>query len=202
MNEGQSAEDVLDYWFGLLDELGRADAAHVARWWSKDPAVDQEIRARFGALHAAALGGGLTSWLHTPRGTLAYIVVLDQFSRNMNRDTAAMFAGDARALSAAESGIERGLDRALRLDERSTFYMPLMHCESMAKQERCVQLYLAFADESSGHARANLLSRIGYAERHRDIVRKFGRFPHRNALLGRPSTPEELDFLEGPGSSF
>jgi uncharacterized protein (DUF924 family) len=202
MPEAQTAEDVLDYWLGPLDELGRADAAHVARWWSKDPAVDQEIRTRFARLHAAALGGGLTSWLHTPRGTLAYIVVLDQFSRNMNRDTAAMFAGDARALAAAESGIERGLDRALRLDERSTFYMPLMHSEQIARQERCVMLYLAFAEEVTGHARANLLSRIGYAERHRDIVRKFGRFPHRNALLGRPSTPEELDFLAGPGSSF
>jgi uncharacterized protein (DUF924 family) len=197
-----ASEDVLEYWFGALDVNGCADAEHVRRWWSKDPALDAEIRARFAPLQAAALSGRLTSWRDTARGSLAYIVVLDQFSRNMFRDTAAMFGGDALALDAALSGIELGMDRALRLDERSTFYMPLMHSEELALQERCVQLFQAFADEASGSARENLQSRVGYAERHRDIVRKFGRFPHRNALLGRTSTPAEIEFLKGPGSSF
>jgi uncharacterized protein (DUF924 family) len=196
------SEDVLDFWFGALDANGCADAAHVERWWSKDPALDLEIRARFAPVQAAALSGGLASWRDTARGTLAYIVVLDQFSRNMFRGTAAMFGGDGLALDAALSGIERGMDRTLRLDERSTFYMPLMHSEELAQQERCVQLYRAFAAEVSGSAHANLQSRVGYAERHRDIVRRFGRFPHRNALLGRTSTPAESEFLKGPGSSF
>jgi uncharacterized protein (DUF924 family) len=202
MTANASADDVLEYWFGALDELGRADDAHTQRWWSKDPNVDRDIRDRFAKTHAAALRSELARWLDTPRGTVAYIVVLDQFSRNMFRDTAAMFAGDPLALSAALSGIERGIDRGLPLDQRSTFYMPLMHSEEIALQERCVALYQAFAAETSGHTRASLLSRIGYAERHRDVVRKFGRFPHRNAILGRASSPEELDFLEGPGSSF
>jgi uncharacterized protein (DUF924 family) len=195
-------EDVLDYWFGALDATGCAAAEHTKRWWSKDPQLDDEIRTRFGLLHGAALSGNLTSWRDTPRGTLAYVVVLDQFSRNMYRDTADMFSGDALALAAALSGIDRGLDRALRLDERSTFYMPLMHSEQVSLQERCVQLYRDFADEVSGSSRANLLSRVSYAERHRDIVRKFGRFPHRNALLGRISSPAEIEFLKGRGSSF
>jgi uncharacterized protein (DUF924 family) len=197
-----SSEDVLDYWFGALDASGCADAEHAKRWWSKAPQLDDEIRARFGLLHAAALSGKLASWPDTPRGALAYVVVLDQFSRNMYRDTAAMFAGDALALAAALSCIDRGLHRALRLDERSTIYMPLMHSEHLSLQERCVQLYREFADEVSNGARASLLSRVGYAERHRDIVRKFGRFPHRNPLLGRTSTPAEIEFLKGPGSSF
>jgi uncharacterized protein (DUF924 family) len=197
-----TSEDVLDYWFGALDPSGCADAEHTKRWWSKDPQLDEAIRARFGLLHAAALSGNLTSWRDTPRGTLAYVVVLDQFSRNMYRDKPDMFGGDALALTAAQSGIDRGLDRTLRLDERSAFYMPLMHSEQISLQERCVQLYRDFADEVSGSARANLLNRVGYAERHRDIVRKFGRFPHRNAQLGRMSTPAEIEFLKGAGSSF
>jgi uncharacterized protein (DUF924 family) len=195
-------EDVLEYWFGALDASGCADAEHVKRWWSKDPDLDHEIRERFAPIQSAALSGSLTSWCDAPRGMLAYIVVLDQLSRNMYRGTAAMFGGDALALAAALSGIERGMDRALRLDERSTFYMPLMHSEDIAQQERCVQLYLGFAEEAAGSARANLRSRVGFAEKHRDIVREFGRFPHRNALLGRTSTPAEIEFLKGPGSSF
>ena len=113
-----------------------------------------------------------------------------------------MFAADGMALSAALTGIEHELDRALRLDERALFYMPLMHSEQLSLQERCVQLYRNLANEVTGSARATMLSRIGFAERHRDIVRKFGRFPHRNALLGRECTPEELDFLELPNSAF
>jgi uncharacterized protein (DUF924 family) len=197
-----ASEDVLDYWFGTLDASGCADAEHANRWWSKDPQLDAEIRSRFGLLHAAALSGNLTSWQDTPRGALAWIVVLDQFSRNMYRDTADMFGGDALALAAALSGIDRGVDRTLRLDERSTFYMPLMHSEQITWQDRCVRLYRDFADEVSGSARANLLNRVSYAERHRDIVQKFGRFPHRNALLARTSTPAEIEFLKSPGSSF
>jgi uncharacterized protein (DUF924 family) len=197
-----SAEDVLEYWFGTLDDLGRADQAHVERWWSHRPEIDTEILQRFSTLHAAAMRGERDAWLDTPRGRLAYIIVLDQFSRNMFRGTADMFASDERALAAALSGIDAGMDRQLRFDERNTFYMPLMHSERIELQQRCLQLYRDYGDEVSPTARASLLSRIGFAERHRDIVRKFGRFPHRNASLGRVSTPEELDFLDGPGSRF
>lgn len=195
-------EVILQFWFGELDELGRVDQAYQARWWSKDPALDAEIRQRFEATHAAAVRGELDTWLASARGRLAYITVLDQFSRNMFRDTAGMFATDQLALGAALTGIDAGMHRKLELDERGMFYMPLMHSEDLNMQERCIALFQELANEVSGSARASMLSRVGFAERHRDIVKKFGRFPHRNALLGRASTPDELDFLDGPGSSF
>ena len=193
---------MLSFWFGELDAHGRADKPHQERWWSKGPEIDSQIRAQFTPLHRAAVGGELSAWLDTPRSRLAYIIVLDQFSRNMFRDSAGMFAADAQALAATQQGIEREHDRALALHERVMFYMPLMHSEQLANQERCIALFQALSRESGDSARASMLSQIGFAERHRDIVRKFGRFPHRNALLGRPSTPEEVEFLAGPGASF
>jgi uncharacterized protein (DUF924 family) len=195
-------ETVLSFWFGELDAHGRADKPHQDRWWKKDPEFDSQIRVQFAALQRAAVGGELSAWLDAPRSRLAYIIVLDQFSRNMFRDSAGMFAADAQALEATLQGIERGHDRGLALHERVMFYMPLMHSEQLANQERCIALMQELARESSDSARASMLSHVGFAERHRDIVRKFGRFPHRNALVGRPSTAEELEFLAGPGSSF
>lgn len=193
---------MLSFWFGALDAHGRADTQHQERWWSKSADFDREVRARFESLHHAAVGGKLQSWLDAPRSRLAYIIVLDQFSRNMYRDTARMFAADAQALAATEQGVAREHDRSLALHERVMFYMPLMHSERLDDQERCIALFSALSRESSDPGRALMLSHIGFAERHRDIVRKFGRFPHRNALLGRPSTAQELEFLAGPGSSF
>lgn len=195
-------EAVLSFWFGVLDAHGRADALHQERWWSKQEAFDNEVKQRFEPLHRAAVGGELKTWLDAPRSRLAYIVVLDQFSRNMYRDTARMFAADPLALAATQEGVAREHDRALALHERVMFYMPLMHSERLDDQERCIALFSALSGESSDTGRALMLNHIGFAERHRDIVRKFGRFPHRNALLGRTSTPEELEFLAGPGSSF
>lgn len=195
-------EEILTFWFGELDELGRASKACQDRWWSKDPALDAQIRQQFGATHTAAMRGELDSWLVNPRTRLAYIVILDQLSRNMFRETAAMFASDPLALRAALTGIDAGMHRQLKLDERGIFYMPLMHSEQLSEQERCVALFLELTNEVTGSARAAMLSRVGFAERHRDIVKKFGRFPHRNAVLGRESTPDEVEFLAGPGSSF
>ena len=195
-------EEVLGFWFGELDPSGRVDAVHSARWWRKDTAFDQEIRARFEPLHATVARGERDAWLSTPRGRLAYVIVLDQFSRNMFRDSVRAFACDERALHAALAGIELGVDRRLQYEERSFFYMPLMHSEDLATQERCVALFTAFRDEQSGALKTRLAGTLKYAEQHRDIVRRFGRFPHRNALLGRTSTAEEVEFLTQPGSSF
>jgi uncharacterized protein (DUF924 family) len=195
-------EEVLDFWFGELDESGRADAARSARWFRKDAAFDQEIATRFGALHAAVARGERDSWLSSPRGRLAYVIVLDQFSRNMFRDSARAFACDERALHAALAGIERGVDRQLRFEERPFLYMPLMHSEDLANQERCVALFTAYRDEQSGALKTRVAGSLKYAEQHRDIIRRFGRFPHRNALLGRTSTGDEVEFLAKPGSSF
>ena len=193
---------VLEFWFGSLDERGRADQAHASRWWNKDEAFDQEIRERFSDLHAAIVEGGHQDWLDSAQGRLAYVIVLDQFSRNMFRGTGGMFAQDATALRVALEGIERGMDREVAHDQRSFFYLPLMHSEELAVQERCVQLYAAWRDEVDADLRGGVEYSLDFAERHRDIVQRFGRFPHRNALLGRTSTPEELAFLEQPGSSF
>ena len=175
-----SIDDVLTFWF-----------ADPGRWWKKDPAFDEQIRDRFLALHEVIERGEHEGWLETARGTLAYVVVLDQFSRNLFRGSARSFACDARALAAARGALDRGFDRLLSVDERSFLYMPFMHSERIADQDRCVQLFASESPES-----------LSYAERHRDIIRRFGRFPHRNAPLGRPSTPEELEFLKQPGSSF
>lgn len=175
-----TAEDVLAFWF-----------ADPARWWKKNAAFDAEVRERFLALHESIDRGDHEDWLETPRGALAYVVVLDQFSRNMFRGSARSFASDARARSAARRAVDRGDDGGMSVDERSFLYMPFMHSEDVADQDRACAL---FASSRPDQAR--------YAEMHRDMVRRFGRFPHRNALLGRASTPEEEEFLKQPGSSF
>ena len=175
-----TAEDVLAFWF-----------ADPARWWKKDPAFDAQVRERFLALHEAIERGEYEDWLATPRGALAYVVVLDQFSRNMFRGTGRSFASDARARAAARGAVDRGDDRALSVDERSFLYMPFMHSEDLSDQDRSCALFAASRPDQAR-----------YAEMHRDIVRRFGRFPHRNALLGRASTSEEEEFLKQPGSSF
>ncbi len=195
-------EGVLGFWFGELDQDGRAGAENKARWWRKDPAFDQLIRDRFGALHEAVIAGQRDRWLASPRGRLAFIIVLDQFSRNMFRGSGRTHEGDVLAVEAAREGVALGIDRQLAHDERGVFYMPFMHSESLADQDHCVELFSTWREQLSGPAREAVVGLLGYADKHRDIVRRFGRFPHRNALLGRESTPEEVDFLSRPGSSF
>jgi uncharacterized protein (DUF924 family) len=175
-----SSDDVIAFWF-----------ADPARWWRKDAAFDAEVRDRFLALHEAIDRGEREDWLDTARGALAYVVVLDQLSRNMFRGTARMFASDSRARAGARRALDRGDDRALSPDERDFLYMPFMHSEDLADQDRSVALFASAGPEQRR-----------FAEAHRDIVRRFGRFPHRNVLLARSSTPEELEFLNQPGSSF
>lgn len=195
-------EAVLSFWFGELDAQGRADPEQVKRWWKKDPAFDETIRQRFGALHEALMRRQYGEWLESARGRLAAVIVLDQFSRNMFRGTAAMFASDSRALEFAEAGIAQRDDRRLALAERGFLYMPLEHSEDLARQERCVALFHAWRDGLPQALRSNVESMVHFAERHHEIIRRFGRFPHRNAILGRSSSPQELEFLNQPGSSF
>lgn len=175
-----------------MDEVLAFWLADPARWWTKDPAFDAEVRDRFGAVHAAIERREHEAWLETPRGAEAYVIALDQFSRNMFRDTPRMFASDAQALAAARTAVARGFDQALPPTERTWLYMPFMHSEDLADQDHCVALFQGVAAPEN----------LRFAEAHRDIIRRFGRFPHRNAILGRASTPEELAFLREPGSSF
>ncbi len=198
----QDCERVLAFWLGDLDADGLADEAHTQQWWKKSAAFDQELRKRFSADHEAIVAGLRDDWLTTPRGRLAYVIVLDQFSRNMFRDTPKMFASDGNALAATLVGQERGDDRELQTDERVFLYMPLMHSEALAMQERGVGLFAALHDELTGPARTRVANNLRFAIAHRDIVARFGRFPHRNRILGRSSTDEEVAFLKTPGSSF
>jgi uncharacterized protein (DUF924 family) len=197
------AEDVLEFWFGTLDERGVAGEAAMARWFSKDLDFDAEVRRRFGALRAEVLGGVHDAWLAAPRPRLAYVIVLDQLSRNMYRGASGAFAADDRALDAALGGIARGMDRRCAFAERMFYYLPLMHAEELAVQEQCVAVFRAFQAEQRDPELAKMLDgNVDFAIRHRDIVARFGRFPHRNAILGRRSSAEEIAFLSQPGSSF
>jgi uncharacterized protein (DUF924 family) len=179
------ASDVLRFWFG-----GDADyGVDHKRWFQKDPAFDAEVRARFLDVHAALSRTG--EWLGAPRECLARIVVLDQFPRNMFRGTPPAFATDALALAAARHAIASGYDRDWLRVEKIFAYLPFEHSESAADQERACELMRPLGEEQ-----------YDYALRHRVIIERFGRFPHRNAILGRTSTPEEVEFLEQPGSGF
>jgi uncharacterized protein (DUF924 family) len=173
------AGDVLAYWRVLGPQ----------RWFVGDAAVDADIRYKFQGVYRAAVAGLLGHWEDDPAGALALIVVLDQFPRNMFRGAAAAFAADPLARAAAGRAIERGFDRQATEAERGFFYLPYMHSEALADQQRCCELCRAAADEGT----------LKYAVLHADIIRRFGRFPHRNAVLGRVTTPEEQAFLDGGG---
>jgi uncharacterized protein (DUF924 family) len=195
-------EEVLAFWFGPLDERGCADQGHREHWWRKDTAFDDEIRRRFADELAAIRRGERDEWLATPRGRLAQVIVLDQFSRNIFGGSAQSFAADPQARRVVDGGLQRGDDQQLALDERSFFYMPFMHSEEMAHQDRAVALFAGLRDSAPPDVRDSYGSFVQYAEQHRNIVRRFGRFPHRNAILGRTTTPDEMLFLEQAGSSF
>ena len=184
-------QDVLDFWFGP------APLAQRAEWFRKDAAFDAAIRERFADAIAAALAGDLDAWAATPQGALARIVVLDQFTRNAFRDSARAFAGDARALAAACALAERGDDRRLAPLERVFAYLPFEHAEDTAMQVRSVALFSALAREVPA-----LAGFEDYAHRHAVVIERFGRFPHRNAVLDRASTPEEAAYLAQPGAGF
>jgi uncharacterized protein (DUF924 family) len=179
------ATEVLDFWFGPRDE-------ERAEWFRKDDAFDAQIRQRFGALVDLALAGGLREWDATPEGALARVLLLDQFTRNAFRGTARAFAGDALALEAARAMVVRGDDATLPPLRRVFVYLPFEHSEDMAMQRESLRLFGTLGREGF----------LDYARRHAVVVERFGRFPHRNAILGRESTPEEIEFLKQPGSGF
>lgn len=176
-------DDVLEFWFGETDSKA---------WWNADPGFDESIRRRFSELHARAAHGELYPWRASPRGRLAEIIVLDQFSRNLYRESARAFAQDLAALVLAQEAVAAGALLALAPSERAFLLMPYMHSESR-------EIHVAAEKLFRLHAPAENLD---FELRHRAIIDRFGRYPHRNASLGRASTPEELEFLTLPGSSF
>jgi uncharacterized protein (DUF924 family) len=192
-------EDVLTFWFG---PPGSPPLANAKRWFERDAAFDAEIAARFGELVKRAGAGELEAWRDTPTGALALVIVLDQFSRNLHRDSALAFANDPAARDVAKDVRARSLDRALPPVLRAFLYLPYEHAEDLALQEESVALFAELRAEAPPELAGYLDEALDYARRHRDIVARFGRFPHRNAALGRASTPAEIEFLEQPGSSF
>lgn len=204
-NSKEAEQDaILEYWFGGLTKGEAPPAGVVGRWWGKSKETDDCIRSNFGALLDEAAEGKLDSWQDTPRGALALIILLDQFSRNIFRDDPGAFSQDGQALETAVKGIEKGFDKGLHPVMRVFFYMPFMHSEDTRMQERSLELFRRLEKEfASPSALAAMLSgNRDYAEKHYEIVKRFGRYPHRNRILGRESTPEEIEFLKGPGSSF
>jgi uncharacterized protein (DUF924 family) len=188
----REAGEVLEFWFGTGEALGK----QRPEWFRKDPKFDDEIGGRFADVHGRASRGELDAWRQTPESMLALLVILDQFSRNLYRDDARAFAQDERALGCAKEALLRGDDLALLPVQRQFVYLPFEHSEDLADQERGVELMrsLEAFEETRGI--------VTWAERHRDIIERFGRFPHRNACLGRETTPQEAAFLEQPGSRF
>ena len=176
--------DIVDFWFHQTP---------AEKHFKQDDAFDQEIRDRFADIYRAAAAGALDHWMATAMGCLALVVVLDQFPRNMFRDSPEAFATDAKAIAVADQIIARGLDKGLKLRERAFLYLPYQHSENIDHQRRSVELVNRLDGEPDW---------LGYAERHLEIIERFGRFPHRNAVLGRETTPEEAEFLRQPGASF
>jgi uncharacterized protein (DUF924 family) len=186
------AGQVLSFWFGDEREYGK----RRKQWFRKDAAFDAEIEARFRALHEEAARGELERWRNSVGDCLALIVLLDQFPRNMFRGSARAFASDGLARDVARHALQEGYDRGLLPVERMFVYLPFEHSEDLQDQQRSCRLARAL------EAFVETDDAYDYAERHRAIIARFGRFPHRNEALGRASTPEELEFLKQPGSGF
>jgi len=190
-----SPQDVLDFWFGEPGSEGYGD--YRKAWFAKEPAFDQAVQARFAKLYQDAIKGRLDGWRDTAAGALALTVVLDQFPHHLFRGTARAFEADAKALALAEAAVGKSFDQQVLPVQRVFFYLPFEHSEDMARQDRAVALFARLASENPGFR-----DYLDYAHQHREVIARFGRFPHRNELLGRASTSAEREFLKQPGSRF
>jgi uncharacterized protein (DUF924 family) len=186
--------EVLDFWFGRSNspEFGKVQK----KWFEKDLAFDEEVRSRFLAQYELAASGQLDSWQESPENCLALIILLDQFPRNMFRGTPQAFATDSKALAAAQHAVKNNFDRQLLPLQRWFIYLPFEHSENLEHQQKSVELFSNLQGEPDSE------SVINYAIRHLEVIERFGRFPHRNEILGRETTPEEAEFLKQPGSGF
>jgi uncharacterized protein (DUF924 family) len=188
------AQDILHFWFGHPDELNYGKQKSF--WFIKNPEIDEELKTRFLKNYQQAAAGDLDDWLNSPTTCLALIILLDQLPRNIFRETPAAFATDLKALAVAQHAIIQGYDRQFLPVQRWFFYLPFEHSENLAHQQQSVKLFQELSHDPES------ASAITYALQHLKIIERFGRFPHRNRILGRVSTPEEEEFLKQPGSSF
>lgn len=198
----ESIASILSYWFGPHQGDVQAAQSQASLWWKKSEEVDAEIKSRFTECVAEAGAGKLDAWADEPRGRLALILLCDQFTRHIYRDSPQAFSLDHRALAWTKEGLAVGAHQVLRPIERVFFFLPLEHSESLADQEHAVRVFETLKLSVPHDAESTFQGFLDYAIRHRDIIARFGRFPHRNAALGRPSTEEEIAFLKQPGSSF
>lgn len=202
------AFDLLDLWFGDWteeDPFPEGGDPQFKLWYGKDPAVDEELRRKFEGAAVDAREGRLDGWRDDPASCVALVLLLDQIPRNIWRDTPDAFASDAAALAVCKGAIAAGLDRRMPAAHRSFLYMPLMHSESLPDHDLALRKFgdiVTEAAQTDSHRIGYHRQALSYAHKHRDIVARFGRYPHRNEILGRDSTAEELAFLEQPGSRF
>jgi len=195
-------QPLLEWWFGSAGTPAAMEADKGRLWFGKRDSQDLEARQRFGVQVEQALAGGWVEWTQCPEGWLAVVILLDQLPRMIFRDTPKAFSGDARAQALVAQGIAADFDRRLSAMQRVFVYLVLEHCENLAVQDEAVSRYVALQREQPEADRAIFADYLDYAERHRDVIARFGRFPHRNAILGRESTAEEVAFLREPGSGF
>ncbi len=195
-------QDLLHWWFGQGTSATEIAAEKQRLWFGYRPQQDAEARERFGALVEQALNGDLQDWTELPEGWLALVLLLDQLPRMIHRDTPRAFAGDERAQQLVRDGLAHGGDMLLSPIQRVFIYLVLEHAENLAVQDLAVAHFTALRDIAAEHEQALFRDFLDYAERHRDVISRFGRFPHRNAILGRDSSDAEQSFLQQPGSSF
>ncbi|VVP58282.1 hypothetical protein PS850_05958 [Pseudomonas fluorescens] len=195
-------QPLLEWWFGTFESPSEIAADKGRLWFGKRDSQDLEARTRFGGWVDQALAGGLTEWAQRPEGWLALVLLLDQLPRMIFRDSPNSFAGDLRAQTLVAQGIAADFDRQLRPIERVFIYLVFEHCENLAVQNEAVSRYIDLVAQQPESDRTLFNDYLDYAERHQQVIARFGRFPHRNAVLGRESTAEELEFLSRPGSRF
>ncbi len=196
-----SPDDVLQFWLGAPAPDHDAFMQKLRRWFGVDKALDAEIRTRFGDQVERARDGALDAWIRTPRGRLALIVLLDQFTRNLYRGTPRAYENDARALALTEAGLDRQEDAGLSFEEKMFVYLPLGHSEDVSRHERHLALVTAAANAAPAGLEKAYAAATAHARGYLEQIRRFGRFPHRNAVLGRTCTQEEMAFLDSPSPS-
>ncbi len=196
-----SIESINHFWFGEI-KAGQVVPSQKKRWFSVDPLWDQEIRHHFEDTLLQAASGQLDEWQQSPAGALALIILLDQFSRNIYRGSSQAFAFDEKALEVAKCGVDAGVDKSLWPVQRSFFYLPFEHSESIKEQQRSVALFESLYQFVDPEFKEQFSSSLDYAREHHDLIAQFGRFPHRNAVLGRESRAEEIAFLKRDGRAY
>lgn len=198
----ETADSILHFWFGASANDADVIREKSTLWWKKDSEVDAEIQRRFEMMLDAEVKKDFASWDNSPRKLLARVLLCDQFPRNMYRGSPRAFDYDKRARELARDALDKGLDKKLRPVERVFLYLPFEHSEVVDDQALSLRLFTALVEDVPETDRPTYQKNQGFAQKHKEIIDRFGRFPHRNAILGRDSTPEESEFLEGPDSSF